>query len=355
MTSVSPSTPPIPTAAASLADIGAVAGVEPGLLALLRGVGIETCGELAALDPEAIEVRFGPEGVRLWRLACGERPPRAAEPAPREAPLADVAWTEYELRDTERLLFIIHGLVGSVCDALRARGEGAAALTLRFTLANRHTLDHPVGAARATASRTIWMRLIRKALERVHLPDAVTGLAVRVDAAAAVLGRQGDAFDRGFATATAAEQAIAQLLEAQIGEIVVPTATGHALPERRVVWRAQNEIELSGEAATKRHRPAPAVSPGLMLQLLVVPQSITVKTAVRRDHAYPVRYTLPTATPGGGVAVDLPLVLGPDRISGGQWEDAPYTRAYFHCVTADGRLVLLCREGDAWSLHGWWD
>ncbi len=341
--------------------------MEPGLLALLRGVGIETCGDLAALDPEAIEVRFGPEGVRLWRLACGERPPRPAEPAPREPPRADVAWTEYELRDTERLLFIIHGLVGSVCDALRSRGEGASALTLRFTLANRRTLDHPVGAARATASRTAWMRLIRKALERVHLSDAVTGLAVRVDTAAAVLGRQGDVFDRGFATATAAERAVAQLLEAQVGEIVAPTVTAHALPERRVVWRPRNEIALGREEATKGPRPARAASPGLTLQLLVTPQPISVRTASRRDHAYPVQYTLPTpprgggsggsggSGGGGGAPVDLPVVLGPDRISGGQWEDAPYTRAYFHCVTGDGRLVLLCRDGDAWSLHGWWD
>jgi hypothetical protein len=355
MTSVSPSTPVVPTAAASLADVGASAGAEPALVALLRGVGIETCGDLAVLDPEAIEVRFGPEGVRLWRLAGGELPPRAAEPVPRDPPRADVAWTEYELRDTERLLFIIHGLVGSVCAALRARGEGASALTLRFTLANRHTLDHPVGAARATASRTAWMRLIRKALERLDLPDAVTGLAVRVDTATAVLGRQGDVFDHGFATATAAEQAIAQLLEAHVGEIVVPSATGHALPERRVVWRPRSEVELGRAAATKSRRPPRAGSPGLTLQLLVAPQPVTVRTASRRDHAYPARYTLPTTVPGGGVSVDLPLVLGPDRISGGPWEDAPYRRAYFHCVTADGRLVLLCREGEAWSLHGWWD
>src|SRR5207237_929203 len=39
------------------------------LLELVQGVGIETCGEFAALEREAVEVRFGPDAVRLWRRA----------------------------------------------------------------------------------------------------------------------------------------------------------------------------------------------------------------------------------------------------------------------------------------------
>src|SRR5690606_3509899 len=37
------------------------------LLALLEGVGVRSCGELADLPAEAAEVRFGNEGVRLWK------------------------------------------------------------------------------------------------------------------------------------------------------------------------------------------------------------------------------------------------------------------------------------------------
>src|SRR5581483_5879148 len=42
------------------------------LAALLQGLGIETCGAFAALDAEAIEVRLGLEGVRLWQRARAE-------------------------------------------------------------------------------------------------------------------------------------------------------------------------------------------------------------------------------------------------------------------------------------------
>ncbi|HEX6159820.1 MAG TPA: hypothetical protein VF111_06615, partial [Thermoanaerobaculia bacterium] len=41
----------------------------PQLLTLLDGTGIATCRDLAILDHEAVEVRFGIEGVRLWHLA----------------------------------------------------------------------------------------------------------------------------------------------------------------------------------------------------------------------------------------------------------------------------------------------
>jgi DNA-binding MurR/RpiR family transcriptional regulator len=47
---------------------------------------------------------------------------------------------------------------------------------------------------------------------------------------------------------------------------------------------------------------------------------------------------------------------GPDRISGGQW-DEPFAREYFRCVRNDGVLLWLFRDAreDAWYLHGWWD
>lgn len=114
MSSGSHSTTSPPTAAASLAELAARAGVDPGLLALLDGVGIETCNDLAALDQDAVAVRCGVDGVRLWQLARGLVPPPPDPPSPPEPPYAEVAWTDYELRDSERLLFVIHGLVGTV-------------------------------------------------------------------------------------------------------------------------------------------------------------------------------------------------------------------------------------------------
>jgi hypothetical protein len=85
------------------------------------------------------------------------------------------------------------------------------------------------------------------------------------------------------------------------------------------------------------------------VQLFSPPRPVRVITTSRRDHDVPTRYL------DGDVAIDVLTAVGPDFVDGGSWESTPYTRDYFQCVTSDGRLVLLCRSGDEWFLHGWWD
>src|SRR4030095_15615004 len=92
---------------------------------LLDGLGIPTCGALAALDAEAIEVRLGYEGVRLWQRARADddrwifRAPIRALPSP------SLEWVEYGLKDPERLLFVVNSLAGTICASLIERGERA--------------------------------------------------------------------------------------------------------------------------------------------------------------------------------------------------------------------------------------
>lgn len=346
----------------SLQVLCGVLDPDPALLPLLAGVGVETCGDLAQLGREEIEVRFGAEGVRLWRLARAEDHRRPFGGLPRAQPRASCAWTDYTLRDTERLVFVIHRLVGHISDQLRARGEGARDLTLRFALANRSTVEHPLQVAHPTADRTAWMRLIRTALERLRLPDAVTGISVRVGMAVPLHEQQGDIFDRGFATARATEQAVAQLLDTCGTDVVTLNASGHPLLERRAQWRIQESVSLGGLSEMT------TVHPSLTLQLLPEPRRIAVVTTSRRDHDVPVRFHEPTqlartkardsscaGSLASTTAVDVVVAAGPDRVDGGLWEDAPYAREYFHCITSDGRLVLLFRTADAWYFHGWWD
>src|SRR6185437_225369 len=92
---------------------------------LLQGLGIETCGALAALDAESIEVRLGAAGVRLWQRARAEDPRWLFRVPARALPSASLEWVEYGLKDPERLLFVINSLAGTVCTSLVTRGERA--------------------------------------------------------------------------------------------------------------------------------------------------------------------------------------------------------------------------------------
>ena len=366
---------------------------DPALATLLEGIGIETCGDLAALAGESVEIRLGADGVRLWKLARGDDDRLIFKPLPRELPHASLEWSDYALTDTERLLFSVNALLGTVCEKLIERGSLAREMTLDLSLANRNTLTHPIRAGRATASRKTWLRLAKMALERMVLPAGVTGLTLSAATVITDEGSQGDLFDRGFATAAVTEAALASLAEEQGDVVVVPENSGHPLVERRTRWVEQRESGVgnreskkgnrepgTGNRRTKQRKPRQGEQPNdqlaapvpgsqfpvpqvqlvdsrlptpdsrLTLYLLPTPRAIEAQTEERRDHI------LPTAYRDGGAWYKVLSSAGPDRVSGERWGEA-YAREYFRCVIDDGGMVWLYHDAraDGWYIHGWWD
>ena len=325
--------------------------LEPSLAlsSLLDGIGVESCGDLAKLDLESVEVRFGAEGARLWRLSRADDSRRIFSNIPRALPSASLDWVDYTLKDPERLVFIINALVGNITTELKSRGQGAREVTMIFSLANRESFEHLVRPARSTASHKAWMRLIRTHLERITLPDGVVGITIRVESVTGEVERQGDIFDRGFATARAAEETIAQLLDDQGSVVVTPRNTQHPLIDRRTEWVSQDPSQASARIQIRERVVKATAAPSLTLQLLPEPRRIAVTTKRRRDHQAPLQFRDKQWT-------TIISAAGPDRVSGGQWGE-PYAREYFRCVTDDGMMVWLYRDArsDEWYLHGWWD
>jgi hypothetical protein len=326
-----------------------VLGPSPYLDTLLDGIGVETCGDLARLELESVEVRFGSEGARLWRLSRADDSRRIFASMPRALPSASLDWVDYTLKDPERLVFIINALVGSISTELKSRGQCAREMMMIFSLANRETYEHPLRPARSTASHKAWMRLIRAHLERITLPDGVVGITIRVETVTGEVERQGDIFDRGFATARAAEETIAQLLDDQGAVVVTPRNTQHPLIDRRTEWVSQEPAQASARIQLRERVVKATAAPRLTLQLLPEPRRIAVTTKRRRDHHAPTQYRDKEWT-------TIVSAAGPDRVSGGQWSD-PYAREYFRCVTDDGGMVWLYRDARTgeWYVHGWWD
>lgn len=331
-----------------------VLSVPPRLVPLLFGIGVATCGELAVLEHEAVEVRLGSEGVALWRLARADDRRSAAlfPPAQRELPNASLDWVEYALKDPMRLLFVINSLIESVCNALIENGSGAREITLEFSMTDRTTQVQPLCSARPTANRRTWIRLARTALDCLAFVAAVTGVAVRATRVTGQEGKQGDLFDRGFGSALATEDAVAKLVEDQGNVVVVPENSAHPLLDARTTWSSKNrEPKVKDYKLAVKEEPA---APHLMLQLSPSPQVITVETVPRRDHFAPSRYR------DAAGWHEIVQAAGPDRVSGGQCDSIrTYAREYFRCVTNDGTLVWIFRDaqekGGGWYLHGWWD
>ena len=324
---------------------------DPALATLLDGIGVETCGELASLEGESVEVRLGAEGVRLWKRARGDDDRLIFSPIPRELPHASLEWSDYALGDTERLLFSVNALFGTVCEKLVERGSLAREMTLDLRLANGSTLTNVVRAGRPTASRKTWLRLTRLTLERVVLPAGVVGVVLRAAVVVTDDGQQGDLFDRGFATAAATEAALASLAEDQGEVVVVPENTAHPLLERRTKWIGNGKSSGGPATAGPRLFPVPAtLDSRLTLYLLPTPRAIETRIEERRDHV------VPTAYRDGGAWYAVLSAAGPDRVSGERWGNG-YAREYYRCVIDDGGMVWVYRDAraDGWYLHGWWD
>jgi hypothetical protein len=322
----------------------AVLGPEPDLANLLDGTGIECCGDLAALDQAAVELRFGVAGVELWRLTRADDRSLLFGPPPPPLPHASLEWTDYVLRDPERLLFVINRLAGTVTAALRELGQGARTFTLVFSLDRGGTIEHPFHPSRPNADQRTWMRLVRDELERVRLPDAVSGVALRVDAVLPSSSIQGDLLDRGFATAQVAEAALARVLDEK-ARLLSPENSRHPLLRRRTVWREEpasvvwRRTELHGSD----------LEPRLALHLLPESQPIAVEIQPSRGFGTPQRYRDCAGWH------ELLESRGPECVSGGEWGD-PFAVELYCCVRADGELVQLARDAksDTWSLQGSW-
>lgn len=321
----------------------ALLGAEARLLTLLDGVGITRCAALAALDGAAVEVRFGAAGAALWQLARGRDPRPIFRERPRELPHASLDWVDYVVSDPARLAFTANALLGTVCTALGERGEATRCMELVLILADGSRWNDLLRTARPTAERTTWLRRVRARLDSLSLPDAVTGVALRVAATEPATVRQGDLFDRGSAGREAREAAIGRLLDARGPVVVTPVSSRHPLLERRTRWRA-----CEPEEATLI--PSRSADARLALQLVSPPRPVWVHTEPRRDHRVPVRLR------DGAREVALMAIAGPDRVSGGEWEGA-YAREYFRVVTAEGALLWLFRDAleGAWYCQGWWD
>ena len=317
---------------------------EPDLANLLDGTGIESCGDFASLDQAAVELRFGAAGVQCWRLSRGDDRRLLFGPPPAPLPHASLEWTDYVLRDPERLLFVINRLAGSVTTSLRELGQGAHTFALVFSLDRGGTVEHLFHPSRPNADQRTWVRLIRDELERVRLPDAVSGVALRVDAVLPSASIQGDLLDRGFATAQAAETALARAIDEK-ARLLSPDINHHPLLRRRTAWREEpatvvwRRTELHGAG----------LEPRLALHLLPEPQPVVVVTETSRGFSAPRRYQDRDGWH------ELLEARGPESVSGGAWEES-FALDLYCCVRADGELVQLARDArsDAWTLEGCW-
>ncbi len=322
----------------------AVLSPPPPLPALFIGTGLHRCGELAALDRDTVEVNFGREGLHCWLLARADDRRLLFRPPPRERFSTSIDWTEFSTTSLDQLVFVLNAMLGTVSEHLEGEGLGATKLLVSLALEGGGRIEREIGSPRSTAQRTTWLRLIRRQLEKINLPDRVAGLSLEVAATAPPKVRQGDLFDRGFASAHAAEAAVARVLALQSDAIVRAVRSNHPLPERRLRWVADLP-----EMGSNADHPPPSTVPSLQFRLLPTPREVEVTEREERG------ITIPTEYRDNGTRYSVTPAGAPQQVSAPQ-ADPPFDRCYHQVSRSDGTPVLLCRDGTAqrWYLAGGW-
>ena len=322
----------LPLAAAGLPAVAAEA---------LAVVGLRTLADLAALPPQALARRFGPEVRDVWLELTGRRAPALEAWRPVHPVCERSRHEEEPLERLDPLCFRLKTLCDRAVARLSGRGQGAEEVSLDFELdavertlvldeerrlaaqpSHRITID--LGHACGTAK--LLLDLLRERIAVSPPAGPVVGMTLTVTRARAERAGQLDLF---------ADRAPAEPMEVTVARL---TALFGARPrvtaELREDYRPERAWELVPFGSTRDAAPPPGPRP-----TRVLPEPVPLE-----------RFARSWAAPPGAVS-------GPERLVGGWWDGAPVARDYWVIEDGQGhrRWVYRDLDTDGWFLQGWFD
>jgi len=327
--------------------------VDDDLAETLRSLGLTTLRQLAALDADEVEARFGPEGLAAHRLARGIDSRGPTTPRDDALPAVEVEFGG-PVATAEPLLFVLKGALAALSESLHTKGLVAREITLALQLDDGSTAVRAVRPARPTSHPDALFDHCRLALETWQLPEPATSLALSAAVTVPASGEQGDLLAPRWADPAALVAAFERIRGSEgTDAIAVPEMRDGHLPADRGAW-----VPERGDRHGPRMPAAPPRDGGAAvaaLRLLSAPLAVHVRlgrsglAAFRHENHWH----------------DVAEWSGPERLAPRWWRhdaagsagETPGSRNYYTARTADGTLWLLYRgdtEGQ-WFLEGWLD
>lgn len=224
---------PVDRLSSPLPDIPSGGCLSPAVTDALISVGVKTIGRLGAMPRRAVTARFGPAGLRGWKVANGEddRLPRPRHPPQTlefamdfPEPVADLS----ALHHATRLL------IARLADEVAARGSSLRGIALRARLEGGRSWAHTMTLREPGADRVVLEKIALGHLERIDAP--VASLAVRGDASGPLAGHQFTIGTHDLERRRRIGDAIRQVRTGSRSESIlraVEIAPASRLPERR--------------------------------------------------------------------------------------------------------------------------
>lgn len=306
------------------------------VLDLLRRWGIETLGQFAALDKEAVGARLGPIGLQLWERAKGKTT-RLLKLVPIPETFEEAFEFENEIETSEPLLFMLRRFLQQFSVRLGALHLVANELQLQITFSDKSSYRHQFKIPEPTNNVEVLFRMLHTHLENFTSASPILAVALKAEATK-------PSFEQFHLFETALRDP-ARLTEtlARLTGLLGPERVGTPVLEETHRLDAFRMEPFSWQLNETKAETPPL--PGCALRRFRSPVPASMLLVKNR----------PAHFRSAKVQGEVRDERGPYTASGNWWDEKSWARAEWDLELENGALCQCHASGGQWELDGIYD
>jgi protein ImuB len=307
------------------------------VLNILRRWGIESLGQFAALEKEAIAARLGPIGVELWERATGKTT-RLLQLVPVRESFEEAFEFENEIETSEPLLFMLRRFLQQFSVRLNALHLVASELQLEIIFSDKRSYAHRFKIPEPTNNVETLFRMLHTHLENFTSKSPIVAVALKAETTKPSF-EQFHLFETALRDPARLTETLARLTgllgSERVGTPVLEeTHRPDAFRMEPFSWQLPetkaDDLPPLPASTLRRFRAALPASVLLAKNQPVHFRSAQVQGAVRRGK-------------------------GPYLASGNWWDENTWSRAEWDVELETGAVCQCHSTGSQWALDGIYD
>jgi protein ImuB len=324
---------------------------------VLRRWGIESLGQFALLEKEAVAARLGPVGVELWERASGKAT-RLLRLVPVRESFEEAFEFENEIETSEPLLFMLRRFLQQFSVRLDALHLVASELQLEIAFSDKSNYSHRFKIPEPTNNVETLFRMLHTHLENFSSKSPIVSVALKAETTKPAF-EQFHLFETALRDPARLTETLARLSgllgSERVGTpVLVETHQPDSfrmelfswqLPDHRIVASAVptgpsvDRTSPSRSALTTAHATRP------VLRRFRAPLTASVLLAKNRPAHFR------STKVNGPVCAEK----GPYLVSGNWWDEQAWDRAEWDLELETGALCQCHSSGGQWVLDGIYD
>src|ERR1051326_1721059 len=307
------------------------------VLGILRRWGIESLGQFAALEKEAIAARLGPIGVELWERATGKAM-RLLKLVPVRESFEETFEFENEIETSEPLLFMLQRFLQQFSVRLGALHLVASEFQLEIIFSDKSRYAHRFKIPEPTNNIETLFRMLHTHLENFTSKSPIVAVGLKAETTKPSF-EQFHLFETALRDPTRLTETLARLAgllgSERVGTPVLeethrPDAFRMEPVARQSPEKTTETLPRLRSAALRRFRSPLPASVLLAKNRLMHFRSAKVSGAVRAEK-------------------------GPYLASGNWWDENAWIRAEWDVELENGAVCQCHASGGQWALDGIYD